>query len=159
MGMTRFVSMESHYNLIYREEEREMFPLCRHEGIATMPWSPFARGFLAGNRGGKSQGETLRSRTDAYGRNIYYSGDDDYRPDDYQILDAVTEVAKARGETNAQVALGWVLQQPGVTAPIIGATRTGQLDDTVKALSVRLSEEELAMLTAPYQPHPITSFS
>jgi aryl-alcohol dehydrogenase (NADP+) len=158
MGMTRFVAMESHYNLIYREEEREMLPLCRHEGIATMPWSPFARGFLAGNRRGKSEGETLRSRTDAYGRHIYYNNDD-YRPDDYAILDAVTKVAKERGDTNAQVALGWVLQQPGITAPIVGATKTSQLDDTVKALSVKLSDEELKTLTAPYQPHPISAFS
>ncbi len=156
MGMTRFVSMESHYNLIYREEEREMFPLCRFEGVATMPWSPFARGFLAGNRRGKAEGETLRSKTDAYGRSIYYN-DEDYRQDDYEILDAVTKVAKQRGNTNAQVALGWVLQQPGITSPIIGATKISQLDDTVKALSVKLTDEELQTLTAPYQPHPVRS--
>jgi aryl-alcohol dehydrogenase (NADP+) len=158
MGMTRFVAMESHYNLIYREEEREMFPLCRFEGIATMPWSPFARGFLAGNRRGGAQGETLRSQTDAYGRSIYYA-DNDYRKDDYEILDAVTKVAQQKGVTNAQVALGWVLQQPGVTSPIIGATKICQLDDTTKALAMTFDEDELKTLAAPYQPHPITSFS
>ncbi len=158
MGMTRFVAMESHYNLIYREEEREMFPLCRFEGVATMPWSPFARGFLAGNRRGGAQGETLRSQTDAYGRNIYYANDD-YRPDDYQILEAVTKVAQQKGVTNAQVALGWVLQQPGVTSPIIGATKISQLDDTAKAMAMKFDDEELKALTAPYQPHPVTSHS
>jgi aryl-alcohol dehydrogenase (NADP+) len=159
-GKTRFVSMQNHYNLIYREEEREMLPLCRAEGIAVTPWSPFARGFLAGNRGGKKEGETLRAKTDGYGHGLYYKGEgSDYRADDYQIRDAVTKVATQRGATNAQVALAWVLQQPGITSPIIGATKTTQLDDTVKALDLKLAEDELKMLAEPYQPHAIAGHS
>jgi aryl-alcohol dehydrogenase (NADP+) len=154
-GKTRFVSMQDHYNLIYREEEREMHPLCRAEGIAITPWSPFARGFLAGNRGGKKEGETLRGKTDAYGHNLYYKEGSDYRPDDYAIRDIVTRIAQQRGVTNAQVALAWVLQQPGITSPIIGASKTAQLDDTVKSLSLKLTDAELKELAAPYQPHAI----
>ncbi|HEY1721294.1 MAG TPA: aldo/keto reductase [Magnetospirillaceae bacterium] len=154
MGKTRFVSMQNHYNLVYREEEREMIPFCRNEGIGIIPWSPMARGFLMGNRGAKKgEGETIRAKTDEYGHGLYY------QDDDYKVVDAVTDVAKKRGVGNAQVALAWILQQPGVTAPIIGASKLSHLDDAVKALSLKLSDDELKTLTAPYKPHPIRGHS
>ena len=149
MGKTRFVSMQNHYNLVYREEEREMMPLCRAEGIAIIPWSPMARGFLMGNRGAKGEGETLRAKTDEFGHGLYY------RDDDYKVVDAVTKVARQRGVPNAQIALAWVLHQPGVTAPIVGASKPGHLEDAVAASALRLTAEELAELAAPYRPHPV----
>ncbi len=150
MGMTRFVTMQNHYNLIYREEEREMIPLCRAEGIGIIPWSPLARGFLVGNRGpDRKQGGTLRSRTDAFGHGLYW------RDDDFQVVDALTQVAKRRGVPNAQVALAWILAQPGVTAPIIGASKLAHLEDAAKAMEIQLTAEELEQLAARYQPHPV----
>ena len=151
-GWTRFVSMQDHYNLIYREEEREMLPLCGDQGIGVIPWSPLARGFLAGNRH-KEGGETVRSKTDDYAKGMYY------QDDDFAVADRVAEVAKARGVGNMQVALAWVLSRPGITAPIIGTSKPGHLDDAVAALSIKLSEEEIKKLEEPYKPHRILGHS
>lgn len=152
-GLTRFVSMQNHYNLVYREEEREMLPLCRAEGIAVIPWSPLARGFLTGNRqrgeAGKGGGETLRAASDELAAQMYY------QDDDFAVVDVVSTIARARGVPNAQVALAWLLAQPGITAPIIGATKLPHLEDAVAALDLRLSAEELSTLGAPYKPHPV----
>ena len=152
-GRTRFVSMQNHYNLIYREEEREMLPLCRAEGIAIIPWSPLARGFLMGNRqrgeAGAGGGETLRATTDELAAQMYY------QDDDFTVVEAVSAIARARGVSNAQVALAWLLAQPGITAPIIGATKLPHLEDAVAALELCLSSDELSALAAPYKPHPV----
>jgi aryl-alcohol dehydrogenase (NADP+) len=148
-GYARFVTMQNHYNLIYREEEREMNPLCRAEGVGLIPWSPLARGFLAGNRRPEDKGETVRAKTDEFAHSLYY------QVCDFQIVERVTEIAKKRQVTNAQVALAWILQQPGVTAPIIGATKPHHIDDAMKALEIKLDRQELKALTDPYQPHPI----
>jgi aryl-alcohol dehydrogenase (NADP+) len=153
MGLTRFVSMQNHYNLIYREEEREMIPLCREEGIGVIPWSPLARGFLAGNRRKEDFGETVRSKTDQYAQGMYY------QPSDFAVVDRVGEIARARGVPNAQVALAWILQQPGVTAPIVGASKMQHLEDAVAALSLKLDERELQALAEPYQPHKVLGHS
>ena len=148
-GWTRFVSMQNHYNLVYREEEREMFPLCREEGIGVMPWSPLARGFLAGNRQRGRKDATRREQSDDYGHSLYYSDAD------YDVADRVGEVAAAKGVLPIQVALAWVVRQPGVTAPIIGASKLEQLDQLVAGLDVRLSDEEVQALEGAYQPHPV----
>jgi 1-deoxyxylulose-5-phosphate synthase len=148
-GWTRFVSMQNHYNLIYREEEREMIPLCVEEGIGVIPWSPLARGFLAGNRKRGSQTATVREETDAYAHRLYYSDAD------YDVADRVVEVARARGAAPAQIALAWLLHKPGVTAPIIGATRIEHLDQAVEAMTITLSADETQRLEAPYVPHPV----
>ncbi len=150
-GWTRFVSMQNHYNLIYREEEREMLPLCRDQGIGVIPWSPLARGFLAGNRD-KQGGETVRSKTDDYAKGMYY------QDDDFAVADGVSEVAKAHGVPNMQVALAWVLSKPGVTAPIIGVSKPHHLDDAL-TLSLELSEDEIQQLEEPYKPHRILGHS
>jgi 1-deoxyxylulose-5-phosphate synthase len=146
-GWTRFVSMQNYVNLLYREEEREMLPLCRAEGIAVMPWSPMARGRLTRDW---DQG-SARAETDAFGRTLYAKTGDA----DRKVVEAVAAVAAARGVPRAQVALAWVLQQPGVTSPIVGATKLEHLDDAVAALSLRLSAEECAALEAPYVPHEV----
>lgn len=146
-GWTRFVSMQNYVNLLYREEEREMIPLCRAEGVAVMPWSPLARGRLTRDW---DQG-SARSETDAFGRSLYAKTADA----DRKVVEAVAAVAAARGVPRAQVALAWVLQQPGITSPIVGATRLEHLDDAVAALSLQLSPQELAALQAPYVPHAI----
>jgi aryl-alcohol dehydrogenase-like predicted oxidoreductase len=151
--LARFVSMQNHYNLVYREEEREMLPLCREEGIALIPWSPLARGFLAGNRRAQDFGETTRARTDAYAHGLYY------QPSDFAVVDRVTEIARKRGIPNAQVALAWILQQPGVTAPIIGASKMKHLDDAIAALDMKLDPAELKALEEPYQPHRVLGHS
>jgi len=148
MGLARFVAMQNHYNLVYREEEREMMPLCREEGIGMIPWSPLARGFVTGNRRADVV-ETPRIASDEYAKKLYY------RESDFAVVDRITEVAKRRGIPNAQVALAWVLQQPGVTAPIIGASKMSHLDDAVAALSLRLDEAELKTLAEAYQAHPV----
>jgi aryl-alcohol dehydrogenase-like predicted oxidoreductase len=148
-GFSRFVTMQNHYNLVYREEEREMIPLCRAEGIGLIPWSPLARGFLAGNRRRQDKGETTRARTDDFAHNLYY------RDDDFKVVDRVTEIAQKRGVSNMQVALAWILAQPGITAPIIGSSKMAHLDDNLKALDLRLDADELKALAEPYQPHPI----
>jgi len=148
-GWTRFSSMQNHYNLVYREEEREMMPLCREEGIGVIPWSPLARGFLAGNRPRGDEGATIRAREDDYSHRLYRD------PGDWDVADRVAEVAKRKGVKPAQVALAWLLHQPGVTAPIVGATRMEHLEDAVAALKIELGEEERKELEEPYKPHPV----
>ncbi len=148
-GWARFVSMQNHYNLVYREEEREMLPLCREEGIGVIPWSPLARGFLVGNRKAPGKGATTRARSDDFAARMYY------QPEDFDIVAQVTAVAKARKVSNAQVALAWVLSQPGITAPIIGATRMPHLEDALAALELNLEAGERQALEAPYRPHPV----
>jgi 1-deoxyxylulose-5-phosphate synthase len=149
MGCRRFVSMQNHYNLIYREEEREMIPLCRDQGIAITPWSPLARGFVAGNRRPEDFGDTVRAKTDDYGKKLYY------QPSDFKVVERITEIATKRGIPNAQVALAWVLAQPGMTAPIIGASKVSHLDDAIAALDVKLDDAELKALAEPYEPHRV----
>jgi 1-deoxyxylulose-5-phosphate synthase len=149
-GWSRFVSMQNHYNLVYREEEREMMPLCRQEGIAVIPWSPLARGFLAGTRRRDApRAATEREKTDSYAHDLYYSDAD------YDVADAVVTVAKEKGVTPAQVALAWLLRQPGVTAPIVGASKMAHLDQAIGALAVTLTDEEARRLEAPYVPHRV----
>ena len=152
-GLARFVSMQNHYNLVYREEEREMLPLCREEGIGVIPWSPLARGFLAGNRRVRDLGETTRAKSDDYAHKMYY------QPSDFVVVDRVGEIARQRGIPNAQAALAWVLQQPGVTAPIIGASKMKHLDDAIAALDVKFDAAELKALAEPYQPHRVLGHS
>ncbi|HKF55188.1 MAG TPA: aldo/keto reductase [Blastocatellia bacterium] len=150
LGLTRFVAMQNHYNLIYREEEREMMPLCREQGIGVIPYSPLARGFVAGNRQGQGAGDTLRAKTDEYSKRLYY------KDSDFAVVDCITGIAKARGISNAQVALAWLLAQPGVTAPIIGATKMHHLEEAVAALDInKLNEVELAALADAYVAHPV----
>jgi len=149
LGLARFVSMQNYYNVIYREEEREMLPLCRAEGIGVTPFSPLARGFVVGNRRKEDYGETVRAKTDEFSRKQYY------RPEDFAIVDRVTELARKRGLNNAQVALAWVLHQPGITSPIIGASKPGHLEDAIKALSVKLDEGEVKFLSELYKPRGI----
>lgn len=151
-GWTKFVSMQNHYNLIYREEEREMNPLCRDQGIGLIPWSPLARGFLAGNRD-KSGGSTSRAKTDKYAKDMYY------QDDDFAVADRLTQVAQARGLPNMQVALAWLLSKPGITAPIVGASKLPHLEDDLSALKVKLSEDEIKQLEEPYKPHPLLGHS
>lgn len=146
-GWSRFVSMQPQVNLIYREEEREMLPLCRDQGVAVIPWSPLARGKLTRDW----EEETTRSQTDQFGQLIYQATADQ----DRKVVDAVAQLARDRDLPRAQVALAWLLQTPGITAPIIGATRPGHLSDAVAALDVALSEEEVEQLEAPYVPHPV----
>jgi aryl-alcohol dehydrogenase (NADP+) len=149
LGLRRFVTMQNHYNLIYREEEREMIPLCLAENIGLLPWSPQARGFLAGTRRPRDYGDSTRARTDDYAQKLYF------QETDFAVVDRVSAVAQCKGISNAQVALAWLLHQPGVTAPIIGASKLEQLEDSVKAVDVKLSAEELKALAEPYQPHPV----
>ena len=149
-GWARFVSMQNHYNLVYREEEREMMPLCREEGIGVLPWSPLARGFLAGNRKrGSDRSATPREKSDVFAHSLYYSDAD------YDVVDRVIEVASARGVAPAQVALAWLLRQPGVTAPIVGASKMEQLDQAIGALEIKLTEEECGRLEELYRPHGV----
>lgn len=148
-GYARFVTMQNHYNLVYREEEREMIPLCREEGVGLIPWSPLARGFLAGNRTKENWGATTRAKSDDFAHNMYYDDSD------FEVVRRVSEIAGKRGVPNAQVAMAWLLQQPGVSAPIIGATKMQHLEDAVAALSVKLTDEELKALAEPYKPHRV----
>jgi aryl-alcohol dehydrogenase (NADP+) len=149
MGKTKFVSMQNHYNLVYREEEREMMPLCRAEGIGVIPWSPLARGFLAGNRRRQDKGETTRAKSDEFAHRLYYNDGD------FKVVDRVSEIAAKRGVPNAQVALAWLLAQPGVTSPIVGASKPHHLDDAIAATELKLSEDEIKALKEPYTPHPV----
>jgi aryl-alcohol dehydrogenase (NADP+) len=153
LGLRRFVAMQNHYNLVYREEEREMIPLCQAEGIGVIPWSPLARGFLAGNRravdSDKDTGDTIRAKTDDYAHTMYY------RNSDFEVVKRVGEIAAKRGLPNAQISLAWLLHQPGVTSPIIGASKMHHLDDAVAATQVKLDEAELKALAEPYQPHQV----
>jgi aryl-alcohol dehydrogenase (NADP+) len=151
-SLTRFVTMQNHYNLIYREEEREMLPLCREERIGVIPWSPLARGFLAGNRRKGDFGETSRAKTDDFAHSMYYSDSD------FTVADRVVQLAGRLGVKPAQVALAWLLSKNAVTAPIIGASKLSHLDDAVEALSLHLSAEDIAFVEEPYQPHPVLGF-
>jgi aryl-alcohol dehydrogenase (NADP+) len=148
-GWTRFVSMQNHYNLVYREEEREMLPLCRAEGIGVIPWSPLARGFLAGNRMRGSKDATKREQHDEFGHGLYYADED------YDIADRVVELAKRKGVRPIQIALAWVVHQPGITAPIVGASKLEQLDQLVEGLSIELTPEDRAFLEERYVPHKV----
>ena len=148
-GWKRFVSMQNHYNLVYREEEREMIPFCRAEGIGLLPWSPLARGFLAGNRNKKDWGETLRAKTDDYAQKLYY------KDSDFEIADRVGELANRRGVSRMQIALAWILHQPGITAPIIGASKIEHLNEAAGALEITLDSDDLNFLQELYQPHTI----
>lgn len=148
-GWTKFVSMQNHYNLVYREEEREMIPFCRATGVGLIPWSPLARGFLTGNRTKDKSGETARSKSDVFAHQMYYDDSD------FAIVDRVTELAKPRGVSNAQIALAWMLHKPGITSPIIGASKMYQLEEAISALDVQLSADEIKNLEEPYQPHPV----
>lgn len=145
LGLARFVTMQNHYNLVYREEEREMVPLCRAEGVGLLPWSPLARGLLAGNR----RAGTKRSQADDYAHKLYTLEADD------RVVDCVEQAAKKRGVPPAQLALAWLLHKPGVTAPIVGATKPHHLVDAVAALNLKLTAQEMAELESPYVPHPV----
>jgi aryl-alcohol dehydrogenase-like predicted oxidoreductase len=148
-GWTKFVSMQPQYNLVYREEEREMLPLCKAEGVGVIPWSPLARGFLAGGRKAVGEGNTERARTDEFSPRLYY------RDADFEVVDAVETVAKARGLSNTQVALAWVLKNPAITAPIVGASKMHHLSEALSALEVTLTDDEIALLEKPYRPKPV----
>jgi 1-deoxyxylulose-5-phosphate synthase len=150
VARTRFVSMQNHYNLVYREEEREMIPQCQDQGVAVLPWSPLARGLLAGNRTREGEKLTTRAKTDEFGDSLY-------TPEvDFAVVDRAAEVAAARGVATAQVALAWLLHRPGVTAPIVGATKVEHLEDAIAAEQLSLSAEEIERLEEPYVPHAIS---
>ncbi len=152
-GLTRFAVMQNHYNLIYREEEREMIPLCQEEGIAVVPWSPLARGLLAGTRRKAGDAEaTLRAESDEYARKLYD------HPADWDVVEATERVAHQRGVKPAQVALAWLLSRPAVTAPIVGATKLDHLTMAIEAVDIQLTPEEIRNLEAPYQPHAVRGF-
>jgi len=148
-GKTRFVTMQNHYNLVYREEEREMLPLCVAEGIGVIPWSPLARGFLTGNRRRQDRGETARAKSDEFAHAMYY------QESDFAVVDAVSDVAAKRGVPNAQIALAWLLSRKGVTSPIIGASKMQHLEDAIAATSLRLDDDEIKALSKPYTPHRV----
>ena len=150
-GWARFVSMQNHYNLIYREEEREMIPLCRDLGVALIPWSPLARGFLAGNRTADdvTAGRTPRARNDEYARRLYY------REEDFAVVNRLSELASHRGESNARIGYAWLLHQPGLAAPIVGASKIVHIEEAVAATQVKLSAEEIQLLSEPYKPHTV----
>ena len=145
--------MQNHYNLVYREEEREMMPLCIEEGIGVIPWSPLARGFLAGNRRRDDRGETVRAKTDDFAHALYYADSD------FTSADRAADLAARRGVKPTQIALAWLLTRPGVTAPIIGASKLPHLDEAVAALGITLDAAEMRYLEEPYQPHPILGHS
>jgi aryl-alcohol dehydrogenase (NADP+) len=152
-GWARFVSMQDHYNLVYREEEREMIPLCMDQGIGLIPWSPMARGFFAGNRKRGGGGETTRAQTDPFANELYF------REEDFVIAERAAEVAKSHNATASQIALAWVLSKPYINTPIIGSTSLGHLDQAIAALEIKLSAEEIRLLEEAYQPHPILGHS
>lgn len=149
LGTTRFLTMQNHYNLVYREEEREMNPLCAAEGVGLIPWSPLARGFLAGNRNREGGGETTRSKSDDFARRMYYADSD------FAVVDKCIEVAEAKGVSPTQVALAWLFTKPAMAAPIVGTSRMAHLEEAVRATDVVLSAEEIEALEAPYVPHPV----
>jgi aryl-alcohol dehydrogenase (NADP+) len=152
-GYARFISMQGHYNLVYREEEREMIPLCLDQGLGLIPWSPMARGFFAGDRKQKGGGETVRSRTDPFADSLYF------RSSDFSVADRAAEAAKAHGVTASQIALAWLLNKPYINSPIIGATKMEHLDQAIAALDIKLDEAEMKRLEEPYEPHPVLGFS
>jgi aryl-alcohol dehydrogenase (NADP+) len=148
-GWTRFISMQNHYNLVYREEEREMIPFCIEQGVGLIPWSPLARGFFAGNRKRSGGGETIRASSDDYAARLYF------REEDFIVAERVQDVAQNRGVTGSQIALAWLLNKPHIAAPIIGATKLEHLEQSIAALEIDLSEDEVKSLEEPYQPHPV----
>ena len=148
-GWTRFVSMQNHYNLVYREEEREMIPQCIEQGVGLIPWSPLARGFLAGNRARSGGGDTARAKSDDYADSMYF------RAEDFTVAERAQEIAEKRGVTSAQIALAWMLSKSFITAPIIGASKMGHLEQSIAALDIELSEDEVSSLEELYQPHPV----
>jgi aryl-alcohol dehydrogenase-like predicted oxidoreductase len=153
VARTPFISMQNHYNLVYREEEREMIPQCLDQGVGVIPWSPLARGLLAGNRTREGEKRTTRARTDTFGENLY-------KPEiDFDVVDRLGEVAAERGDPPQQVALAWLLHRPGVTAPIVGATKVEHLEDALAAEQLSLSPEEMQRLEEPYVPHAIAGHS
>lgn len=152
-GWTRFVSMQNHYNLVYREEEREMNPLCLDQGVGLIPWSPLARGFLAGNRKTKGEGPTARAKNDDIADRLYF------QEGDFEVVNRAIELAEKKGVTSAQIGLAWLLHKPGLTAPIIGASKMPHLEQAAAAVAIELSEEDMAYLEEPYQPHPVLGHS
>ena len=148
-GWARFVTMQNHYNLVYREEEREMIPLCEDQGVGVIPWSPLARGMLAGTRTKLGDESTSRSSSDGLDQILYD------QPSDWDVVDAVKKVAEERGEPPARIALAWLMSRPAVAAPIVGATKLKHLDDAIAAVGIELSNEEVAILEEPYRPHPV----
>ncbi|MFC6879908.1 MULTISPECIES: aldo/keto reductase [Actinomadura] len=152
VAATKFVSMQNHYNLVYREEEREMIPLCLDQGVGCIPWSPLARGLLAGNRERGGERRTVRAGSDPLAESMYEDAD-------FDVVDAVRKVASERGVPPARIALAWLMGRPGVAAPIIGATKLGHMDDALAAADIELSAEEIARLEAPYRPHPVLGHS
>ena len=148
-GWNRFISMQNHYNLVYREEEREMIPLCCDQGVGVIPWSPLARGFLTGTRSRENPRPTERSKNDPFADTLYYE------EADYQVLDGLLEMSYQRGRPPAQIALAWLLSVPGVVAPIVGPSKVAHIKDAVAALEIDLTEDEIKELEAPYRPHPI----
>ena len=152
-GWRRFVSMQNHYNLVYREEEREMIPLCMDQGIGLIPWSPMARGFFGGNRHKKGGGETVRAQTDEFAAMLYY------RPEDFSIADRAWEIAKAHNVNGSQIALAWNLSKPYITAPIIGSSKLEHLNQSIEALEINLAPDEIKHLEESYQPHPVLGHS
>ena len=151
-GWTPFISMQNHYNLIYREEEREMLPLCADQGIGVLPWSPLARGLLTGTRGRGGQGDSVRASNDPVADRLYSD-------DDFVVVDAVRLVAEKRELSMAQVALAWLLSRPGVTAPIVGATKLAHLQEALAALEVTLTGEDVTTVESGYRPHPVLGHS
>jgi len=150
---TRFVSMQNHYNLVYREEEREIIPFCIDQGVGLIPWSPMARGFFAGNRKRGGGGETTRSNTDPFANQLYF------RESDFTVAERVQEIAKEHDASGPQIALAWMLHKPHISAPIIGASKMEHLDQAIAALDVKLSADEIKRLEEPYQPHPVLGHS
>ena len=148
-GWTPFVSMQNHYNLVYREEEREMIPQCLDQGVGVIPWSPLARGFLTGTRTRSGERRTTRAETDKFTDSLYG------RPEDFDVVDRVAEVAGERGVPPAQIALAWLMHRPGVTAPIVGATKLEHLEDALAAAELDMADEDMARLEEPYVPHPV----
>jgi 1-deoxyxylulose-5-phosphate synthase len=148
-GWTKFVSMQNHYNLVYREEEREIIPLCIDQGIGLIPWSPMARGFFAGDRKRGGGGETTRANSDPFANGLYF------RDEDFTVADRAADIAKGHNMTASQIALAWILHKPYVHSPIIGATKMDHLDQAIAALDIKLSDEEMKKLEEPYKPHPI----
>jgi len=152
-GWSKFVSMQNHYNLVYREEEREMIPLCLDQGVGLIPWSPMARGFFAKNRKRGGGGETARAKSDPFANELYF------REEDFKVADCANEIADARGLSGSQIALAWILSKPHINSPIIGATKMDHLEQAIATLDIQLSEEEVNKLEEPYKPHPILGHS
>lgn len=152
-GWSKFISMQNHYNLVYREEEREMVPLCKDQGIGLIPWSPMARGFFAGNRKRGGGGETSRAQSDSFANELYF------RDEDFVIAEHAAEVAKEHHATGSQIALAWLLNKPHIAAPIIGSSRIEHLDQAIAAAEIKLTEDEVKLLETSYQPHPVLGHS